>query len=159
MSRQSQPTWLAPCPALAARINPGILPKVASDVTYVHQSSFICGNYACSFGGTNAVPSTPRHSVAKTRGPPSAALRLLLFRHLRGQRLLPRLPLLTPASTSRPSKAPRLPVAPTSRVASHSTGTAFGVPTRFERSPPSHHGCLWWHKTLHHILPRHRSCL
>ena len=58
MSRKSQPTWLAPCPALAARINPGILPKAASDVTYVHQSSFICGNYACSFGGTNAVPST-----------------------------------------------------------------------------------------------------
>ena len=57
MSRKSQPTWLAPCLALATRINPGILPKAASDVTYV-QSSFICGNKACSFRGTNAVPSS-----------------------------------------------------------------------------------------------------
>ena len=59
MSRKSQPTWLAPCPALATRINPGLPrdPKAASDVTH-GQSSFICGNKACSFGGTNAVPSS-----------------------------------------------------------------------------------------------------
>ena len=54
--------------------------------------------------------------MATTRAPPSAALKLLLFWHL-GQRLLPWLPLVTPASTSPPSKAPRLPpVAPTSRA-------------------------------------------
>ena len=123
MSRKIQPTWLAPCSTLATRINPGILPNAASDVSYVHQSSFICSNkqgvflrrHQCSavlFLGTEAA------SVATTRAPPSAALRLLLFWHLPGKRLLQWLPPVTPASsTSPPSKAPRLPpVAPTSRA-------------------------------------------
>ena len=136
MSRQSQPTWLAPCPALAARINPGILPKDASDVTYV-QSSFICGNKACSFRGTNAVPSS------------FSALRLPQWQQSGATLCGTEAPsLLAPPGAAPPTVAPsgdstepRPPLEPAHHLR------------------PRHRGCLRWHRLPERLFSQHRHCL
>ena len=85
---------------------------------------------ACSFGGisTILVLGTEAASVAATRAPPSAA---------------PWLPLMTPASTSPPSKAPRgclRCMAPTTRAPFHAAPTLplnLGVSLGYEYQPGS----------------------